>query len=116
MDTGSILPQSHTAAPHGAHHLPGSGQAGGDARAASGHGFAVKSLDKLLGGDSGTTDEVTFSQVRVELGFDKEAHRTVITVLDPDTGDVLNQFPAENILENARHLRDLLSRQIDMKV
>ncbi|SMF67794.1 FlaG protein [Tistlia consotensis] len=116
MDTTSILTPSHTAAAQrGAYHLPAAGPAQGAARAAVGHGFAVKSMDQLLGSDA-AVDEVAFTQVRVELNYDKSSQRTVVTVLDPDTGDVLNQFPAENILRSARDLRELLARKFDMKV
>ena len=41
------------------------------------------------------------------LAFDSEAHRTFVEFLDPDTGDVVARFPAEDV---SRHLDKLVSR------
>lgn len=119
MDPTSILPPIPTAAPRGASDLS-PGPASSPARPASGSGFAVKSFDALFGGSSAggrsVADEIALKNVKVELDIDKSLNRVVATVRDPETGEVLNQFPAETVLNNARAIRDLLAKQLDIEV
>ena len=53
--------------------------------------------------------------VRRELQFnvDEALGRTIITVVDGDTQEVVRQIPAEEVLALARHLRQLDDKQVD---
>lgn len=53
--------------------------------------------------------------VRRELQFsvDETLGRTIITVVDGDTQEVVRQIPAEEVLALARHLRQLDDKQVD---
>ncbi len=114
MDQLSILPPSYTAAASGADRLaPGQGDAAARA-AAQGSGFAVRSMEALFGKDR--SDSVALTGVKIELDVDESTNRVVATVTDRESGEVLNQFPAEAILENARGIRELLARELDLKV
>ena len=43
-----------------------------------------------------------------ELNFsvDEELNRTVVTVLDEETGEIIRQIPSEEMLELAKHISD----------
>lgn len=112
METLSILPPTPPAAAPGASTLP-AGQAKAAAREP---GFAVKSLEKLLAADGAPRDQVSLTTVKVELDVDKPTNRVVATIRDRATGEVLNQFPAEAILRDARGIRELLARELDVRV
>ena len=49
----------------------------------------------------------TVQSVRRELEFsvDEESGRTIVTVTDSSTGDVIRQMPAEEALEVSRHIK-----------
>lgn len=115
MEALSILTPAPPAAAYGANHPP-AGQASGAPRRAAAEGFAVTSLEKLLEAGAATQDQVALTSVKVELAIDKPTNRVVAIVRDRESGEVLNQFPAEAILRDARGIRELLARALDMKV
>ncbi|MEX0760169.1 MAG: flagellar protein FlaG [Tistlia sp.] len=115
MEHLSILPPTSTAAASGASLLP-HGQAAPAQRPAPDGGFAVKSLESLSGAEGPPRDEVALTSVKIELDVDEPTRRVVAVVRDRETGEVLNQFPAEAILRDARGIRELLARELDMKV
>ena len=60
-----------------------------------------------------TTDKPKTNDLGVNLQFavDKETGEQLIKVLDPETGEVLHQFPPEEFLQvvkNLRHLKGML--------
>ena len=115
MDQLSILPPSYTAAASGADRLAqGPGDGAARPTAAQGSGFAVRSMEALFG--SSRSDSVALNAVKIELDVDESTNRVVATVTDRESGAILNQFPAEAILENARGIRELLARELDLKV
>lgn len=113
MEALSILTPAPPAAAYGANHPP-AGRASAAPRLAE--GFAVTSLEKLLEAGAATQDQVALTSVKVELAIDKPTNRVVAIVRDRESGEVLNQFPAEAILRDARGIRELLARALDMKV
>lgn len=110
MEPLSIQPPVQPAAARGAPD-PLAAQAGAPGRPET--GFSVKSLDRLLGE---AVDPVELTSVKIQLDVDDSTKRVVATVFDRETGEVLNQFPAEAILENARGIRELLVRELDIRV
>ena len=53
-------------------------------------------------------DPVQAAHVQVALSVDSGTHQVVAKLIDEDTGDVIRQFPAEQILRNAALLTEFL--------
>ena len=60
--------------------------------------------------DAKTTDkkpEVNDLGVNLQFAVDKETGRHLIKVLDPQTGDIIRQFPPEEFLHAIKNLRNM---------
>lgn len=124
MEQISILPSTYTASGLGTNGLAND-RAGvllrtvdfqdGFRTAAAEEGSAPQPADTPFSDEAGI-DEVAFNAVSVELNYDKSTNRVVAIVKDRETGEVLSQFPSEAILHDARGVRELLQRQLDMRV
>lgn len=69
-----------------------------------------------------STDEVKaaveqmkdFAQVmsrQLQFDVDDDSGRTVVRVLDKDSGDVIRQIPSEEVLALARHMKELMEEE-----
>lgn len=119
MEQIAILPPIPTATMQGAGDLA-SGFVSMAAERPSGGGYAVGAFGSLFADEPSSgrfiADEIVLKSVDVELDVDKSLNRTVARVKDRETGEVLSQFPAEAVLNNARAIRDLLAKQLDIEV
>ena len=55
-----------------------------------------------------------FAQVtsrQLQFDVDDDSGRTVIRVLDKDSGDVIRQIPSEEVLAMARHMKELMEEE-----
>lgn len=92
---------------------PSSGAAGKAASPQTGEqGFVnarptTPSPAELDGAVKEFNDYVQSISRNLEFSVDKDANRTVIRVVDSQTGDVVRQIPAEEMLQLARHLREM---------
>jgi flagellar protein FlaG len=53
---------------------------------------------------------------KVDVRFEEGSSRTVIKVLDAETGEVLRQFPSEEILAFRRSMEQLVGVTVDKRV
>ena len=60
-------------------------------------------VNELSGYVQNITRELNFS-------VDQELGRTVVTVIDESTGDVIRQIPSEEMLDLAKHLQEVRDR------
>jgi len=51
--------------------------------------------------------------LRVSLDIDQDTHRVIATITDPETGEVIDQLPPENIVKLAASLRAVLKPVVD---
>lgn len=65
-----------------------------------------RGLDQALKSVSGHVQNISR-----ELNFsvDEELNRSIVTVLDQETGEVIRQIPSEEMLEIAKHIDDFSS-------
>ncbi|MGP1256263.1 MAG: flagellar protein FlaG [Kiloniellales bacterium] len=115
MDVTSLSPLPQPAAKPAA--------TGAPAPADSGGGYRVESLDRLLEQAVPKTEEVvdeplgrTPAKLKVTLDIDEGTKRVIASLVDPETGEVKQQLPAEELLNSAEKLHQLLDRIIDIKV
>ncbi|MCU7920162.1 MAG: flagellar protein FlaG [Candidatus Thiodiazotropha sp. (ex Dulcina madagascariensis)] len=55
-----------------------------------------------------------FAQVmsrQLQFDVDDESGRTVVRVLDKDSGDVIRQIPSDEVLALARHMKELMEEE-----
>lgn len=55
-----------------------------------------------------------FAQVanrQLQFDVDDDSGRTVVRVLDKDSGDVIRQIPSEEVLALARHMKELMEEE-----
>ena len=55
-----------------------------------------------------------FAQVmsrQLQFDVDDDSGRTVVRVLDKDSGDIIRQIPSEEVLALARHMRELMEEE-----
>ena len=55
-----------------------------------------------------------FAQVmsrQLQFDVDDDSGRTVVRVLDKDSGDIIRQIPSEEVLALARHMRELMEAE-----
>lgn len=52
----------------------------------------------------------------LEFRVDADTHRTVVTVRDAESGDVIRQIPGDEALRLARHLSQGLGGLVDLKI
>ncbi|MCU7906853.1 MAG: flagellar protein FlaG [Candidatus Thiodiazotropha sp. (ex Epidulcina cf. delphinae)] len=55
-----------------------------------------------------------FAQVmsrQLQFDVDDESGRTVVRVIDKDSGDVIRQIPSEEVLALARHMKELMEAE-----
>lgn len=119
MEQIAILPPTPTAAIQGAGDLA-SRLASLAAERPTGGAYALDTFRSSFADESAAgrsvADEIVLKSVDVELGVDKSLNRIVAKVRDRETGEVLSQFPAEAVLNNARAIRDQLAKQLDIEV
>lgn len=66
---------------------------------------AAATIEELVGGFTGEGE--------LEILLDEEADRFIYQSVDPETGEVLRQFPPEEILQLVRAIRDMEGLVID---
>ena len=66
----------------------------------------AKPRDKI---DAGT-------KLNVSRDFDERSNRAIFTITNQDTGEVVNQMPADKILNIAAKIRDMLDHVVDETV
>ncbi|WP_119167992.1 flagellar protein FlaG [Algihabitans albus] len=55
-------------------------------------------------------------KLKVTLDIEEGTNRVIASLIDPETGEVKQELPPEELLESAAQLRELLDRIIDIKV
>ena len=87
--------------------------------AAQGGGFALQSFDRLLEvAASRLAENANRNEprpVRINLDIDEATNRVVAKVTDKETGELMRQIPAEELLHNAAGIRELLALSLDVK-
>ena len=116
MDVTSLSPLPQPAAKPAA--TPGA-----PASADSGGGYRVESRDRLLEQAVPKTEQVadeplgkTPAKLKVTLDIDESTKRVIASFIDPETGEVKQQLPAEELVNSAEKLHQLLDRIIDIEV
>jgi flagellar protein FlaG len=66
-------------------------------------------LDQAVRHVSGYVQNITRE---LNFSIDEESGRTVVTVIDEVTGDVIRQIPTEDMLEMARNLAEIKQRTV----
>ena len=99
-ELGAAVPAASPASPPRA-----STGAGGAAAGSAGRDLR-RALDALAG---------RLDPSRTELSFrvDERAHQVVISIVDPNSGAVLRQIPAEEVLRMAQNLQEWLGALVD---
>lgn len=58
-------------------------------------------------------DVASRDSVRLSISYDKPTGRFIYRGLDPDTGEVVRQYPADELLERAARLREIQGVAVD---
>lgn len=53
---------------------------------------------------------------QLSFRIDKTTNRVVVSILDPDTGDVVRQIPPEETMVFLRRMNEMLQHQVDQVV
>jgi flagellar protein FlaG len=83
---------------------------------ASGSAQAAQPTSRVSTADMKTAVEQMkdFAQVmsrQLQFSVDDDSGKTVVRVLDKDSGDVIRQIPSEEVLSLARHMRELMEAE-----
>jgi flagellar protein FlaG len=86
---------------------------------AKGPGFALQSFDRLVEvAAARLAESANLSEprpVRVNLDIDEATNRVIAKVTDRETGELVRQIPAEELLRNAAGIQELLALSLDVK-
>jgi len=63
---------------------------------------------EVNGAVSSLNDAVQNIQRGIEFSVDDESGRSVVRVVDRETGDVIRQLPAEDVLKISRHIQEFI--------
>lgn len=55
-------------------------------------------------------------KLKVTLDIEEGTNRVIASLIDPETGEVKQELPPEELLKSAAQLRELLDRIIDIEV
>ncbi len=58
-------------------------------------------------------DFVQSAQRQLEFFVDKESGKTVVRVIDSDTGDTIRNIPSDEVLNMQKHLKEMSDRMFD---
>ncbi|MCC7256907.1 MAG: flagellar protein FlaG [Gammaproteobacteria bacterium] len=94
--------------PDGGRELPATGKAAPRAS----HAAPQISIDKAL---AQIQAYLADSKRQLDFQFDEASGRTIIRVVNPATGEVIRQIPAEEVLKLAAHLENLGLHTLDAR-
>ncbi|WP_421709086.1 flagellar protein FlaG [Algihabitans sp.] len=96
---------------------------GSDASATAGGGKRVEPVERLFEQTAPKTQEVAEEplgerpqKLKVTLDIEEGTNRVIASLIDPETGEVKQELPPEELLKSAAQLRELLDRIIDIEV
>lgn len=114
MDVTSFVPLSPAAG------KPAIGGAAPAPEAA--RGYRVEALDRLMDQAVRAGEDVareplgrTPPKLKVTLNIDEATNRVVAALIDPESGEVKQELPPEELLRSAAQLHELLDRLIDIE-
>jgi hypothetical protein len=86
-------------------------------------GYRVESLDRLMAEAVGRSRETSETpaerppqKLKVTLDIDRNTNRVVAALVDPDTGEIKQELPPEELLRSAAQLREMIDRILDIEV
>ena len=96
---------------------------GADSTASSSAAQRVEPMERLFEQAVPKTQDVAEEplgkqpqKLKVTLDIEEGTNRVIASLIDPETGEVKQELPPEELLKSAAQLRELLDRIIDIKV
>lgn len=91
--------------------VPSSQQANASSSATSAQPVSSVSADDVKAAVEQMKDFAQVMSRQLQFDVDDDSGRTVVRVLDKDSGDIIRQIPSEEVLALARHMRELMEAE-----
>lgn len=119
MDIPRLTPAGSTVPPNQAAARPAAVTPAAENRTGDGTGFAVRAAERLAELSTArlqpADDAPAPRSIQVNLDIDEATNRVVAKLLDRETGELVRQIPADELLRDAAGVRELLAVNVDIK-
>ena len=109
---GRRVDTAHTVAPQqGVAPLPSTQSANAPGSVASAQSLSSVSADDVKAAVEQMKDFAQVMSRQLQFDVDDDSGRTVIRVLDKDSGDIIRQIPPKEVLALAKHMKEMMEEE-----